>query len=118
MRQKIDGSQTLTNTLVHTKVQMSFLPVGLVLRNPAEHYWIKNAKDKTNVCLTSFPSVISAVLYGAIALGEANSFTPNYAKAKLSAAHLMMLINKEPDIDNLSHEGESPVHNAHQTQNF
>lgn len=52
--------------------------------------------------------VISAVLYGAIALGEANSFTPNYAKAKLSAAHLMMLINKEPDIDNLSHEGESP----------
>lgn len=52
--------------------------------------------------------VISAVLYGAIALGEANSFTPNYAKAKMSAAHLMMLINKEPDIDNLSHEGESP----------
>ncbi len=55
--------------------------------------------------------MISAVLYGAIAVGEANSFTPNYAKAKMSAAHLMMLINREPAIDNLSQEGESPVQN-------
>uniref|UniRef100_A0A671WTA5 ATP-binding cassette, sub-family B (MDR/TAP), member 4 n=1 Tax=Sparus aurata TaxID=8175 RepID=A0A671WTA5_SPAAU len=52
--------------------------------------------------------VISAVLYGAMALGEANSFAPNYAKAKLSAAHLMMLINSEPAIDNLSHKGDTP----------
>uniref|UniRef100_A0A3Q3Q392 ATP-binding cassette, sub-family B (MDR/TAP), member 4 n=1 Tax=Monopterus albus TaxID=43700 RepID=A0A3Q3Q392_MONAL len=52
--------------------------------------------------------VISAVLYGAMAVGEANSFAPNYAKAKLSASHLMMLINREPTIDNLSQEGESP----------
>uniref|UniRef100_A0A8C9XAL9 ATP-binding cassette, sub-family B (MDR/TAP), member 4 n=1 Tax=Sander lucioperca TaxID=283035 RepID=A0A8C9XAL9_SANLU len=53
-------------------------------------------------------SVISAVLYGAMALGEANSFAPNYAKAKISASHLMMLLDKEPAIDNLSQEGESP----------
>uniref|UniRef100_A0AAQ5ZCV0 ATP-binding cassette, sub-family B (MDR/TAP), member 4 n=1 Tax=Amphiprion ocellaris TaxID=80972 RepID=A0AAQ5ZCV0_AMPOC len=52
--------------------------------------------------------VISAILFGAMAVGEANSFAPNYAKAKMSAAHLIMLINKEPAIDNLSHEGESP----------
>ncbi|KAM9310241.1 ATP-dependent translocase ABCB1-like [Pholidichthys leucotaenia] len=52
--------------------------------------------------------VISAVLFGAMALGEANSFAPNYAKARLSAAHLLMLINSEPAIDNLSKEGESP----------
>ncbi|XP_068998922.1 ATP-dependent translocase ABCB1 isoform X2 [Embiotoca jacksoni] len=52
--------------------------------------------------------VISAVLFGAMALGEANAFTPNYAKAKMSAAHLMMLLKKEPAIDNLSQEGESP----------
>ncbi|XP_061633407.1 ATP-dependent translocase ABCB1-like isoform X1 [Phyllopteryx taeniolatus] len=51
--------------------------------------------------------VISAVLYGAMALGEANSFTPNYAKAKISAAHLIMLLNTEPAIDNLSEDGES-----------
>ncbi|XP_061572811.1 ATP-binding cassette, sub-family B (MDR/TAP), member 4 [Cololabis saira] len=52
--------------------------------------------------------VISAVLFGAMAVGEANSFAPNYAKAKMSASHLMMLLNKEPAIDNLSKEGESP----------
>ncbi|XP_070768347.1 ATP-dependent translocase ABCB1 [Enoplosus armatus] len=52
--------------------------------------------------------VISAVLYGAMALGEANAFAPNYAKAKMSASHLMMLINRESAIDNLSQEGESP----------
>ncbi|MED6267613.1 Multidrug resistance protein 1, partial [Characodon lateralis] len=52
--------------------------------------------------------VISAVLFGAMAVGEANSFAPNYAKAKISASHLIMLLNKEPEIDNLSEEGESP----------
>ncbi|XP_070692316.1 ATP-dependent translocase ABCB1 [Pempheris klunzingeri] len=52
--------------------------------------------------------VISAVLYGAMAVGEANAFAPNYARAKLSASHLIMLINRVPDIDNLSQEGESP----------
>ncbi|XP_054477289.1 ATP-binding cassette, sub-family B (MDR/TAP), member 4 [Anoplopoma fimbria] len=52
--------------------------------------------------------VVSAILYGAMALGEANSFAPNYAKAKISAAHLMMLLEKESAIDNLSQEGQSP----------
>lgn len=52
--------------------------------------------------------VVSAVLFGAMALGEANSFAPNYAKAKISASHLIHLINREPAIDNLSEEGESP----------
>uniref|UniRef100_A0A8C4I844 ATP-binding cassette, sub-family B (MDR/TAP), member 4 n=1 Tax=Dicentrarchus labrax TaxID=13489 RepID=A0A8C4I844_DICLA len=52
--------------------------------------------------------VVTAILYGAMAIGEANTFAPNYAKAKLSASHLMMLINKVPAIDNLSQEGQSP----------
>ncbi|KAM3614454.1 uncharacterized protein V6R79_014590 [Siganus canaliculatus] len=52
--------------------------------------------------------VISAILYGAMAVGEANTFAPNYAKAKMSAAHLMMLINKVPAIDNLSPLGDTP----------
>lgn len=56
--------------------------------------------------------MISAVLFGAMALGEANSFAPNYAKAKLSASHLLMLLNKEPAIDNMSQEGQSPVYNS------
>ncbi|CAL1611148.1 unnamed protein product [Knipowitschia caucasica] len=52
--------------------------------------------------------VISALLYGAMAVGEANAFAPNYARAKVSAAHLMMLIRREPAIDNLSKEGDTP----------
>nr|ADQ20481.1 P-glycoprotein [Poeciliopsis lucida] len=52
--------------------------------------------------------VISAVLFGAMAVGEANSFAPNYAKAKMSASHLLMLLNKEPAIDNLSEQGDTP----------
>uniref|UniRef100_A0A665UJT8 ATP-binding cassette, sub-family B (MDR/TAP), member 4 n=1 Tax=Echeneis naucrates TaxID=173247 RepID=A0A665UJT8_ECHNA len=52
--------------------------------------------------------VISAVLYGAMAVGEANSFAPNYAKAKMSASHLMVLMNRKPAVDNLSQEGEAP----------
>nr|AAO20901.1 Mdr3 [Takifugu rubripes] len=52
--------------------------------------------------------VVSAVLYGAMAVGEANTFAPNYAKAKMAASYLMMLINKKPAIDNLSEEGTSP----------
>ncbi|CAL8247209.1 unnamed protein product [Lota lota] len=52
--------------------------------------------------------VFSAVLYGAMAVGEANTFTPNYAKAKISASHLMMLIEREPAINNLSEGGEKP----------
>uniref|UniRef100_A0A3B3YZG8 ATP-binding cassette, sub-family B (MDR/TAP), member 4 n=1 Tax=Poecilia mexicana TaxID=48701 RepID=A0A3B3YZG8_9TELE len=52
--------------------------------------------------------VISAVLFGAMAVGEANSFAPNYAKAKMSASHLLMLLSKEPEIDNLSEQGDTP----------
>ncbi|XP_062395061.1 ATP-binding cassette, sub-family B (MDR/TAP), member 4 [Sardina pilchardus] len=52
--------------------------------------------------------VISAVIYGAMAVGEANSFTPNYAKAKMSASHIQMLVDRVPAIDNSSEEGEQP----------
>uniref|UniRef100_A0A3P8UJZ5 ATP-binding cassette, sub-family B (MDR/TAP), member 4 n=1 Tax=Cynoglossus semilaevis TaxID=244447 RepID=A0A3P8UJZ5_CYNSE len=57
--------------------------------------------------------VISAVMFGAMAIGEANAFAPNYAKAKVSASHLLMLINLKPAIDNLSEEGEALVRHLH-----
>lgn len=63
----------------------------------------------TNVYSSWYPRVVSAVLYGAMAVGEANTFAPNYAKAKMAASHLLMLINKQSAIDNLSEEGTSPV---------
>uniref|UniRef100_A0A672QJF7 ATP-binding cassette sub-family B member 5 n=1 Tax=Sinocyclocheilus grahami TaxID=75366 RepID=A0A672QJF7_SINGR len=52
--------------------------------------------------------VISAVVYGAMAVGEANSFTPNYAKAKVAASHVLMLIDRVPAIDNASEDGDKP----------
>ncbi|KAL2084174.1 hypothetical protein ACEWY4_019692 [Coilia grayii] len=52
--------------------------------------------------------VVSAVIYGAMAVGEANSFTPNYAKAKMSASHIKMLVDRVPAIDNASEEGKKP----------
>uniref|UniRef100_A0A8B9THA1 Multidrug resistance protein 1 n=1 Tax=Anas platyrhynchos TaxID=8839 RepID=A0A8B9THA1_ANAPL len=52
--------------------------------------------------------VFSAVVFGAMALGQSSSFAPDYAKAKISAAHLFALFEREPLIDSYSEEGEKP----------
>ncbi|XP_073754841.1 phosphatidylcholine translocator ABCB4 isoform X2 [Callorhinus ursinus] len=52
--------------------------------------------------------VFSAIVFGAVALGHASSFAPDYAKAKLSAAHLFMLLERPPLIDSYSEEGLRP----------
>ncbi|XP_055468725.1 phosphatidylcholine translocator ABCB4 isoform X5 [Psammomys obesus] len=52
--------------------------------------------------------VFSAVVLGAVALGHASSFAPDYAKAKLSAAHLFSLFERQPLIDSYSGEGLWP----------
>ncbi|XP_015213560.2 ATP-dependent translocase ABCB1 isoform X1 [Lepisosteus oculatus] len=62
--------------------------------------------ENENMTFENVFLVVSAVLYGALALGEANSFAPNYAKAKTSAAHLFQLLNLVPVIDNDCEDGE------------
>uniref|UniRef100_A0A663E1E6 ATP binding cassette subfamily B member 1 n=1 Tax=Aquila chrysaetos chrysaetos TaxID=223781 RepID=A0A663E1E6_AQUCH len=52
--------------------------------------------------------VFSAVVFGAMALGQSSSFAPDYAKAKTSAAHLFLLFERVPSIDSYSEEGEKP----------
>ncbi|KAJ7413607.1 hypothetical protein BTVI_42967 [Pitangus sulphuratus] len=52
--------------------------------------------------------VFSAVVFGAMALGQTSSFAPDYAKAKISAAHLFQLFERVPSIDSYSEEGEKP----------
>ncbi|XP_060052277.1 phosphatidylcholine translocator ABCB4 isoform X2 [Erinaceus europaeus] len=52
--------------------------------------------------------VFSAIVFGAVALGHASSFALDYAKAKLSAAHLFMLFERQPLIDSYSEEGLRP----------
>ncbi|OXB84706.1 UNVERIFIED_CONTAM: hypothetical protein H355_001183 [Colinus virginianus] len=53
--------------------------------------------------------VFSAVVFGAMALGQASSFAPDYAKAKISAAHLFVLFGRVPSIDSYSEDGEKPA---------
>ncbi|XP_031235864.1 phosphatidylcholine translocator ABCB4 isoform X4 [Mastomys coucha] len=52
--------------------------------------------------------VFSAIVLGAVALGHASSFAPDYAKAKLSAAYLFSLFERRPLIDSYSGEGLWP----------
>lgn len=53
--------------------------------------------------------VFSCIVFGAMAVGQTFSFTPDYAKAKVSAAHMFMLFERVPSIDNYSEEGKKPV---------
>ncbi|KAM5303115.1 ATP-dependent translocase ABCB1 isoform 2-T2 [Glossophaga mutica] len=50
--------------------------------------------------------VFSAIVFGAMAMGQMSSFAPDYAKAKVSAAHVIMIIEKTPLIDSYSTEGQ------------
>ncbi|KAM4874401.1 ATP-dependent translocase ABCB1 isoform 2-T2 [Thomomys bottae] len=52
--------------------------------------------------------VFSAIVFGAMAVGQVSSFAPDYAKAKISASHVIMLIEKVPEIDSYSTEGLKP----------
>ncbi len=40
--------------------------------------------------------------------GNANSMAPDYKKAMISASRLYQLLDREPEIDGLSEEGEKP----------
>uniref|UniRef100_A0A8C9SZ95 Bile salt export pump n=1 Tax=Scleropages formosus TaxID=113540 RepID=A0A8C9SZ95_SCLFO len=50
--------------------------------------------------------VISAIVTSGTALGRASSYTPDYAKAKISAARLFQLFDRIPKIKVYSEEGE------------
>ncbi|KAG8508437.1 ATP-dependent translocase ABCB1, partial [Galemys pyrenaicus] len=51
--------------------------------------------------------VFSAIVFGAMAVGQVSSFAPDYAKAKVSAAHIITIIEKVPLIDSYSTGGET-----------
>ncbi|CAO2617616.1 Multidrug resistance protein 2 [Lemmus lemmus] len=52
--------------------------------------------------------VFSAVVFGAMAAGTASSFAPDYAKAKVSASHIITIMDKVPEIDSYGTEGLKP----------
>lgn len=53
--------------------------------------------------------VFSAIIFGAMAVGQASQFAPDYGKAKSSAARIFNLLDKKPLIDSYSSDGEQPV---------
>ncbi|XP_069318702.1 ATP-dependent translocase ABCB1 [Eulemur rufifrons] len=52
--------------------------------------------------------VFSAIVFGAMAVGQVSSLAPDYAKAKVSASHIIRIIEKVPLIDSYSTEGLKP----------
>ncbi|KAF7670004.1 hypothetical protein LDENG_00090250 [Lucifuga dentata] len=50
--------------------------------------------------------VISAIITSGLALGRASSYTPDYAKAKISAARFFQLLDRVPTINVYSNKGD------------
>uniref|UniRef100_H2ZPW5 Bile salt export pump n=1 Tax=Ciona savignyi TaxID=51511 RepID=H2ZPW5_CIOSA len=54
--------------------------------------------------------VLTAVIFGAMAVGQNSSFAPDYAEAKVSAKRMFALFDRTPEIDVYSDNGASPAH--------
>ena len=69
-------------------------------------------QDPDSILFTDFASVFRvfmAVVFGALSVGQASAFAPNYAKAKLSANRIFFMLDRQPLIDNYSEDGEKLV---------
>ncbi|XP_061677091.1 ATP-dependent translocase ABCB1-like [Syngnathoides biaculeatus] len=66
--------------------------------------------EHSHMDVQAFFLVILTSIYGSASVGEAYSLASNYANAKTSAAHIVTLLNSQPAIDNLSHDGQSLDH--------
>lgn len=53
--------------------------------------------------------VITAIVTSGTALGRASSYTPDYAKAKISAARFFQLLDRVPQISVYSQKGDKWV---------
>ena len=70
-------------------------------------------RDHGDVIYTSFNNVfvvLFALVFGAMAAGQAGAFAPNYAKARLSANRIFALLDRIPATSvYCSEEGAKPV---------
>ncbi|XP_048806639.1 ATP-binding cassette sub-family B member 5 isoform X2 [Lagopus muta] len=60
-------------------------------------------------CLTNFENVFivfSSVIFAAMNVGQSASLAPDYGKAKVSAQRIFQLLDRKPQIDSYSEEGE------------
>jgi hypothetical protein len=53
--------------------------------------------------------VFSAIIFGAMAAGQASSFAPDYGKAKIAAARLFALFDRLPTINSSCEDGVTLV---------
>uniref|UniRef100_A0A8K9X7B4 ABC-type xenobiotic transporter n=1 Tax=Oncorhynchus mykiss TaxID=8022 RepID=A0A8K9X7B4_ONCMY len=53
--------------------------------------------------------VFSVIIFAAMNIGESASFAPDFAKAKAAAGRILGLLEKKPEIDIYSEEGEKPT---------
>ncbi|XP_061185823.1 ATP-dependent translocase ABCB1-like [Saccostrea echinata] len=61
--------------------------------------------EKNEMTFTDVFKVFSAIVFGAMAIGETSAFAPDVGKAKKSAALIFKLLDREPKIDPYSEEG-------------
>ncbi|MGH0124870.1 UNVERIFIED_CONTAM: hypothetical protein FKN15_017160 [Acipenser sinensis] len=62
-------------------------------------------------CLTEYENVFvvfSVIVFSAMNIGQTSSFAPDYAKAKMSAQRILMLLVDKPTIDIYSEDREKP----------
>ncbi|CAI8032913.1 ATP-dependent translocase ABCB1 [Geodia barretti] len=52
--------------------------------------------------------VFTALIFGAISVGQAGAFAPNYTKARLSSNRIFQLLDRVPLIDGYSVDGDTP----------
>lgn len=53
--------------------------------------------------------VFTALIFGAVSVGQAGAFAPNYTKARISSHRIFHLLDRVPEIDGYAKEGEKPV---------
>ena len=53
--------------------------------------------------------MFGAIVFGAMGMGQASSFVPDYAKAKSAAARIFHIMDRVPEIDAFSTDGLKPV---------
>ncbi len=68
--------------------------------------------NSDHILYTEFQNVfrvLFALVFGALAVGQASAFAPNLAKATVSTNRIFSLLDRKPIIDNYSTEGQKFV---------
>uniref|UniRef100_A0A672M1F2 ATP-binding cassette sub-family B member 5 n=1 Tax=Sinocyclocheilus grahami TaxID=75366 RepID=A0A672M1F2_SINGR len=63
-------------------------------------------------CYTEYENVFlvfSVIVFAAMNIGQSSSFAPDFAKAKVAAGRILLLLEKKPNIDIYDESGQRPV---------